>query len=69
MIDIRLKESVSSMCRCYRAFSDNLKGDKHDEDEDVGAVNRDDHMQSVLDVVSSPFGLFNALFNHRNRLA
>ena len=69
MIDIRLKESVSSMCRCYRAFSDNLKGDKHDEDEDVGAVNRDDHMQSVLDVVSSPFGLFNAFFNQCDRLA
>ena len=58
-----------AVCVGATAISDDLKGDKHDKDEDVGAVKRDDHMQRVLDVVSSPFGLFNAFFNHCNRLA
>ena len=57
------------MCVGAIAFSDDSKGHKHDEDEDVGAVKWDDHMQGVLDVVSSPFSLFNAFFNHCNRLA
>ena len=71
MIDIRYKERVLAVCvgAIAIAFSDDFKGDQHDEDEDVGAVKWDDHMQGVLDVVSSPFGLFDAVFNHCDRLA
>ena len=76
MIDIRYRLKVVQLflllffaLSIILSHSDDMEADQHDKDEDICPVDRDYHMQSILDIVPSPFRLLNTFFDKCDRLS
>ena len=50
-------------------MSNRTKCDKHDKEEDIGAIEWNDHVQRVLNIIPSPFSFLCAFLDLCNRLS